>query len=76
MYAIRHVNCLIFSSDFNQNYVCSTNVYSKSLHENILRRPFHWESTCSMRTDGQTDRQTDGPMYRKQRGRFHPFYRP
>jgi len=59
----RYVNCVLFSSDFNQNYIkiFSTNVFSKNVHETILRRHFHWEPSCYMRTDGhrQTGVQTD-----------------
>ena len=54
----RHVKCPLFLSDFNENLIFSTD-FRKPLNYQISLKPFQWEPSCSMRTDGRTNRQTD-----------------
>ena len=42
-------------SDFNENWIFSTDSWKIPLFQNWWKSG-HWELTCSMRTDGQTDR--------------------
>ena len=58
----RHVKCPLFLSDFNETLIFSAD-FRKPLNYQISLKPFQWEPSCSMRTDGRTggrtNRQTD-----------------
>jgi len=44
-------------SDFNENRIFSTD-FRKTFQYQISINSVHWEPGCSVRTDGQTERQT------------------
>jgi hypothetical protein len=53
-----HVKCPLFLPDFSENSPLSTD-YKKILICQISWKSVQWGSCCSMRTDGQTDKQRD-----------------
>jgi len=53
-----HVKCPLFLSDFNETWILLTNFWKIHKYQ-ILWISVKWEPCCSIRTDGQTDRQTD-----------------
>jgi hypothetical protein len=57
MYIGLHVKCPLFLSDFNETWIVST-YFWKIFRYQISWKSVRWESSCSMRTDGQTERQT------------------
>jgi len=40
------------------NQTCSRHYFRKSSQHTISEKSVHWEPSCSIRTEGQTDRQT------------------
>jgi hypothetical protein len=56
----------LFLSDFNQTWIFLTD-FQKILKYQILWKSIHWELSCSMWTDGQTD-------MTKLRVTFHNFF--
>ena len=50
-----HVKYLLFLSDFNESLIFSTD-FRKIFAYKISRKSVQWEPSCSMRTDGLTDR--------------------
>jgi hypothetical protein len=58
MYIGLHVKCPLFFSDFNESWIFSTD-FRKLLKCQISWKSVQWEPSCSMGTDGQTDRLTD-----------------
>ena len=57
---------LLFLSDFNETWILATCFRKIPKHQN-LRKFFHGEPSCSMRTDRHTDR------YDEAKSRFPPF---
>jgi hypothetical protein len=55
MYIGLHVKCPLSSSDFNKIWIFSTD-FQKILRYQISWKSVQWEPSCSMQTDGQTDR--------------------
>jgi len=53
-----HVKYQLFLSDFNENLTFSAD-FRKILKNKISWKSVQWEPRCSVRTDGQTDRQTE-----------------
>jgi hypothetical protein len=58
MYIGLHVKYLLFLPDFNKTRIFSTD-FRKILKYKISLKSAQWEPSCSMRTNGRTDRQTD-----------------
>jgi hypothetical protein len=54
-----HVKYLLFLSDFNKTWSFSKS-FRKILKYETPWKSVHWEPICSLRTDGWTDRRTDG----------------
>ena len=54
MYISLHVKYPLFLSDFNENWVLSTDI-RKILKYKISRKPLHWEQSRSTRAEGRTD---------------------
>jgi hypothetical protein len=50
-----HVKYPLFLSDFNKRWIFSTD-FRKVFKYKILWKSLQWQPSCSMRTDGQTDR--------------------
>jgi len=57
MYIGLHVNHPLFLSDINETWIFTTN-FRKILKKQISWKFVQWDHSCSMWTDGQTDRQT------------------
>ena len=58
MRIVLHVKCPLFLSVWNEILIFSTNV-RKILKYRISLQSVQWEQSCSMRTDGLSDRRTD-----------------
>jgi hypothetical protein len=58
MYITVHVECPLFLWDFSETWIFSIDL-RKIIKYRILSKFVQWEPSCFMRTDGQTDRQTD-----------------
>jgi len=58
MYRCLNVKCPLFFSDLNEPWIFSTD-FSKNTQISNSRKSAQWVPSCSMRTDGQTERQTD-----------------
>jgi hypothetical protein len=58
MYIGLHVKYPLSLSDFNQTYILLTG-FRKVLKYQISLKSVQWEPSCSIRTDGHIDRQTD-----------------
>jgi hypothetical protein len=56
---IKNVKYLLFLSDFNETWLVATD-FRKIPKYQILWKSVQWESSCSMRADGQTGRPADG----------------
>ena len=54
MYIGLHGEYPLFLSDVNETFIETD--FRKMLKYHISRKSFQWEPSCSMRTDGQTDR--------------------
>jgi len=67
MYVCLHVKYRLFLSDFNESWIFWTDFRQKLRHQ-ISWKSVQWESSCSMRTDGRTDR------HDKADSRFLQFY--
>jgi len=68
-----HVKYPLFSSDFNENWISSTD-FRKILKYHISLQPVRWEPSCSMRTEVRTDGRTDRqPAMTKPIVVFHNF---
>jgi len=52
-----HVKSLLFISDFNETSIFFDR-FSKVLNYQISLKSIQWEPSFTLRTDGQTDRQT------------------
>ena len=59
MYIGLYVKCRLLLWDLNENWIFSKD-FRKILKYQIAWKFVQWETNCSMRTDGQTDRQTEG----------------
>jgi hypothetical protein len=59
MYLGRYVKYTLSFSDFKETWFFSTG-FRKILKYKIFWRSVQWESSCSVRMDGRTDRETDG----------------
>jgi hypothetical protein len=57
MYLRPHVKYRLFLSDFNESLIFSTD-FRKILKYEVSWRSVQWQPSCSMVTNGQTDRQT------------------
>ena len=55
----------LFLSHFNETLIFSTR-FRKILKYKILLKSVHWERSCSMRTDGRTDRGEEANNIRQQ----------
>ena len=55
MYIGRHVKCPLFYSDFNETYIFAAD-FRKTLKYQISWESVQWVPSCSIRTDGQTER--------------------
>ena len=55
MYIGLHVKCPVILSDFNATWIFST-YFRKILKYQISQKSVQWETSCSMRTDGWTDK--------------------
>jgi hypothetical protein len=55
VHTLVYIKYPLLLSDLNENWILSTD-FLKIIKLNISRKSFQWESCCSTRTDGQTDR--------------------
>jgi hypothetical protein len=63
MYIDLHVKYPLFLSDFNENWIFSTN-FRKMLKYKILWKSVQKDPSCSMWRDGQTDRYDEANIFR------------
>ena len=54
MYTCLHVKYPLFLSHYHENYILRID-FRKILKYQISRKSVHWEPSCSIRTDRQTD---------------------
>jgi hypothetical protein len=64
MCIVLRVKYLLLMSDFNENWIFSTNI-RKIFRYHCSWKSTQWEPSCSMRTDGQTEGQMERQIWKR-----------